>query len=34
MRALSYVLDLLKETEDTEPPWLHVMRDLDRLSVI
>ena len=34
MRALSYVLDLLKETEDAEPPWLHVMRDLDRLSVI
>ena len=34
MRALSYVLDLLKETEDADPPWLRVMRDLDRLSVI
>lgn len=34
MRALSYVQDLLKETDDAEPPWLHVMRDLDRLSAV
>jgi hypothetical protein len=34
LRALTYVQDLLKETEEAEPPWLRVMRDLDRLSVI
>ena len=35
-RALAYLQELLRETEDAdaEPPWLRLMRDLDRLAVI
>ena len=35
-RALAYLQELLRETgdADAEPPWLRLMRDLDRLAVI
>lgn len=31
-RALAYVQEMLEETEDTDPPWLHVMQELDELA--
>ncbi|HSP56557.1 MAG TPA: hypothetical protein VLS25_13325 [Dehalococcoidia bacterium] len=33
-RALAYVQELLQTTEDTEPAWLKVMQELDRLAAL
>jgi hypothetical protein len=31
-RALAHLQELLQDTDTTEPPWLKVMQDLDRLA--
>jgi len=31
-RALAYLQELLSETEESDPPWLKVMQDLDKLA--
>jgi hypothetical protein len=33
-RALANLQEMLQETEDTEPPWLKVMQELDRLAAL
>ncbi len=33
-RALAYLQEMLQATEETEPPWLKVMQELDRLAAL
>ena len=33
-RALAYLQEMLQATEVTEPPWLKVMQELDRLAAL
>ena len=33
-RALAYLQEMLQTTEESEPPWLRVMQELDRLATL